>query len=71
MAREAATFPFPVWRTQGGGLVSDEHKGGVYRFVEAPELGMNLKVGDPMPAEWGIAPANTAAMVAMEDMFAD
>lgn len=71
MAQAAATFPFPVWGTQGGGLVREEGKSGVYHFVEAPEPAMNLSVGDPMPAGWGIAPANTAAMVAMEEMWAD
>ena len=70
MAREAA-YLFPVWGTQGGGLVREVGKSGVYHFVEAPDASMNLTVGDPMPAEWGIAPANTAAHVAMEEMFAN
>ena len=70
MAGEAA-FPFPVWGTQGGGLVREAGTSGVYHFVQAPEPDMNLGVGDTMPREWGIAPANTAARVAMEEMFAD
>lgn len=71
MAQVAATFPFPVWGTQGGGLVREEGRSGVYHFVQAPDVGMRLSVGDTMPAEWGIVPANNAAHVAMEDMFAD
>ncbi len=70
MAREAA-FLFPVWGTQGGGLVREIGKSGVYQFVEAPDASMSLRVGDTMPAEWSIAPANTAAHVAMEEMFVD
>lgn len=54
------TYNFPVFGTQGGGLVRivgvDQ-----YEFVEAPDPIMELKVGDLMPSEWGIAPANDRA----------
>lgn len=53
-------YNFPVYATQGGGLV--RYIGNTAIFVEAPncqELG--LKVGDTMPTEWGIIPANDLA----------
>lgn len=54
------TYDFPVFGTQGGGLVKivgvDQ-----YEFVEAPDPIMGLGVGDPMPSEWGIVPANDEA----------
>ena len=55
-------YDFAVWATQGGGLVSaglgDDR---TYRFVEAPPDQPDLKVGDELPPEWGLIPANTAA----------
>ena len=51
-------FPFPVWGTQGGGLV--KRSGGQYIFVEKPDC-PGLDVGDTMPDEWGIIPANQEA----------
>ncbi len=71
MAGNQVNYAFPVWATQGGGLVREAGQSGVCHFVEAPEPGMNLSVGDTMPSEWSIVPANNAARVAMEEMFAD
>ena len=50
-------YDFPVFGAQGGGLVK---RVGIdqYEFVEAPDPVMNLNVGDSMPSEWGIVPAN-------------
>jgi hypothetical protein len=56
MARD---FKYPVWGTQGGGLVREvgfNH----YVFVVKPDC-PGLDVGDDMPQEWGIIPANAAA----------
>ena len=58
-------YNFPVFHTQGGGLVR-QTAGDGYTFVEAPDRCLNLDVGDPMPAEWGLAPANQAASDLME-----
>lgn len=51
-------YGFPVWATQGGGLVRDVR--GTYIFVEQPDC-PGLNVGDEMPEEWGIIPANNLA----------
>ncbi len=53
-------YNFPVYGTQGGGLV-EEVAPDLYVFVVAPEAGMGLGVGDYMPKEWGVAPANQLA----------
>jgi hypothetical protein len=53
------TFRFPVYGTQGGGLVR-EGPNGTYIFVEKPS-DPSLNVGDTMPAEWGIIPAKEMA----------
>ena len=52
-------YNFPVWGTQGGGLVR-EVGSNRYIFVEKPDC-PGLDVGDYMPEEWGIAPANQTA----------
>mgnify|MGYP007077527449 CR=1 FL=1 len=52
------TYDYPVWGTQGGGLVREV--GSVYIFVEKPDC-PGLDVGDTMPEEWGITPANDVA----------
>lgn len=52
-------YGFPIWGTQGGGLVREVN--GVYVFVIAPPNCPGLGVGDTMPDEWGITPANEAA----------
>lgn len=57
----SGTRTYPVWATQGGGLVRDKHDSGVYIFVEKPEDVPGLDVGDVMPVEWGIIPANDLA----------
>lgn len=54
-----AEYKFPVWGTQGGGLVREE--GDHYVFVEAPEGFPDIKVGDRMHEMWDLAPANEAA----------
>jgi hypothetical protein len=51
-------YSYPVFYTQGGGLVREVH--GTYIFVEKPE-GSGLGVGDSMPPKWGLIPANQAA----------
>lgn len=64
-------YNFPVFATQGGGLVQ-EVAPNTYQFVKAPPVGMGLNVGDFMPKEWGIHPANDAAMrVIEEEQFGD
>jgi hypothetical protein len=59
---------FPVYGTQGGGLV--RRSGDHYVFVEVPDWG-NFKVGDKMPGDWGIAAANEKARNEIEDEFPD
>jgi hypothetical protein len=54
---------YAVWATQGGGLVRET--GGIFIFIEPPEWG--FQVGDEMPEEWGIAPANDAAQAEWDD----
>jgi hypothetical protein len=55
-------YKFPVWGTQGGGLVREVGRNR-FIFVEAPPAGMGLTVGDEMPEQWGIIPANQLAIV--------
>lgn len=61
---EQREYSFPVWGTQGGGLVRAVK--GVYIFVEKPDC-PGLVVGDELPAEWDIIPANTLARETMPD----
>ncbi len=56
-------FNYPVYGTQGGGLVRDVN--GTCIFVEKPDC-PGLDVGDEMPKEWGIVPANDLARDEME-----
>ncbi|MBI2482011.1 MAG: hypothetical protein HYV76_00320 [Candidatus Vogelbacteria bacterium] len=56
-------YKYPVWGTQGGGLVREVN--GTYIFVEKPDC-PGLNVGDEMPEEWGIFPANSCARNEME-----
>lgn len=51
-------YRFPVWGTQGGGLVREFN--GTYFFVEKPKV-PGLDVGDEMPKEWDLIPANDLA----------
>jgi len=55
MGRE---YKYPVWATQGGGLVREVN--GTFIFVTKPDH-HDLGVGDEMPNEWGIEPANQLA----------
>lgn len=57
-------YGYPVWGTQGGGLVREVK--GTYIFVEKPDC-PGLDVGDDMPEEWGIIPANARARNTMPD----
>jgi hypothetical protein len=60
----AQEYDFPVYGTQGGGLV--RRSGDHYVFVEKPNC-PGLEVGDKMPDEWGLAPANQAAREEMSE----
>ena len=51
-------YKYPVWGTQGGGLVREVN--GTFIFVEKPDC-PPLDVGDEMPQEWGTIPANELA----------
>lgn len=53
------TYDFPVWGTQGGGLVRRVGRDS-YVFVEQPDC-PGLDVGDTMPKKWAIVPANELA----------
>ena len=57
-------YSFPVYGTQGGGLVQEVGKN-CYVWVEPPD-GFDFKEGDLMPEEWGIAPANEIAKRVLE-----
>ncbi len=52
-------FDYPVWATQGGGLAREVN--GTYIFIEKPPGCPGLGVGDNVPEEWGLAPANERA----------
>ena len=49
---------YPVWRTQGNGLVRST--GGRVVFIKPPNC-LAFKSGDVMPADWKPAPANEKA----------
>ena len=51
-------YKYPVWGTQGGGLVRQVRDR--YIFVEKPNC-PSLDIGDEMPGEWGLIPANKHA----------
>lgn len=53
------TYNFPVFGTQGGGLVR-EVSPNKFIFVEKPNC-PGLDVGDFMPDEWDYQPANRVA----------
>ena len=59
--REKA-YDYPVFGTQGGGLVREVSQGPFifYVFVEKPNHS-GLDVGDTMPKDWDIIPLNQAA----------
>lgn len=54
-------YDFPVWETQGGGLV--RRRGDSYYFVEIPETGGH-KVKGEMPTDWQVIPHNNLARIA-------
>ena len=58
-------YQFPVWGTQGGGIVREAGLGR-YIFVEAPKDFPNLHEGDTMPEEWGISAGNNLAKDVMD-----
>jgi len=60
------TYSYPVWGTQGGGLVREVN--GKHIFVEKPDC-PGLDVGDDMPEEWGLIPANRLAQREMDEMW--
>lgn len=64
------TYNFPVFGTQGGGLVREikTAEGYKYIFVEKPDC-PGLDIGDFMPAEWGIVAANQQAVEAVEEDY--
>lgn len=54
-------YNFPVFATQGGGLVREVGKNPYkYVFVEKPDC-PGLEVGDYMPEQWDLIPANQHA----------
>jgi len=64
----AKVYDYPVFATQGGGLVREVGKN-TYVFVEQPDC-PGLEVGDVMPSEWDLAPANQQARdLISEDQF--
>ncbi len=54
-------YNYPVFGTQGGGLVREVSQN-LYRyvFIEKPDC-PGLDVGDFMPEQWDIIPANQSA----------
>jgi hypothetical protein len=51
-------YDYPVWGTQGGGLVREVNS--TYIFVEKPDC-PGFNIGDEMPKEWDLIPANCQA----------
>ncbi len=60
------TYNFPVFGTQGGGLVQ-EVAPNLYKFVEKPDC-PGLDVGDFMPKEWDIITANRQAREEVDNL---
>lgn len=61
------TLSFPVWGTQGGGLAR-RNDGGLFVWYELPDwAGGHMHIGDPVPDEWDLAPANHLARSEMYD----
>ncbi len=61
---------YPVYGTQGGGLVRELRHANVffYIFIEAPQdASLGIKVGDDMPEGWDYQPVNEAARRAVAD----
>jgi hypothetical protein len=55
-------YKFPVYGTQGGGIA--RFVGEKLIFVEAPKQSTGLTVGDEVPEQWDIQPANELARLA-------
>lgn len=56
----------PVFLSQGLALVEEVVPGQVYIFLE-PVPSCGFEVGDTMPIEWDVVPANAAARRLVED----
>ena len=63
MSMSEKTYNFPVWGTQGGGLV--RKVGESYIFVEGPTC-PGLSVGSELPKEWDLIPANDLVLASKE-----
>jgi hypothetical protein len=60
-------YNFPVYGTQGGGLAREVN--GTYIFITDPDC-PGLAVGDEVPKEWDIQPANDlASHASLEERF--
>lgn len=59
MPKNPDEYPYPVFHTQGGGLVREVGERMI--FVERPPDFPNIDIGDEIPAEWGIHAANQLA----------
>ncbi len=57
--RRIEDYRYPVYATQGGGLARCVN--GTWIFVTDPKC-PGLGVGDDVPAEWDVAPANQLAI---------
>jgi len=55
---------YPVYGTQGGGLAREVN--GVFVFIEKPDC-PGFDVGDELPEEWDVIPANVMARDDMDD----
>lgn len=61
--------PLPIYGTQGGGYATWSSELQCYVWhSEIPDFMSDAKVGDPIPKEWDLIPANQAAR---DDMFGD
>ena len=72
MSLDPNSFKQPVFWSQGEALVEEVSRNPfVYRFLEpVPSCGFN--VGDIMPSQWDIIPANKAARDLLErEQFGD
>jgi len=56
--RSSVMRNYPVYGTQGGGLAREVN--GVFIFIEQPDC-PGLQVGDEVPCEWDLQPANNLA----------
>jgi hypothetical protein len=61
-------YDYPVYGTQGGGLV--RRVGNQCIFVEKPDC-PGLDVGDTMPTDWDIIPANQLARNVIDNDLTD